>query len=139
KPMNIVRSFRLALVGLTVNKLRSFLTMLGIIIGVAAVITLLSVGRGVQLFVSAEFGGLGNNLLFVFPGKFVPGQNRNPVTGQLAPVGSGLTTDDYLALSDPARAPSLRQVVAEYGRFSSVTRERYTARTQVTGTTSGFV
>ncbi len=136
--MNIVRSFRLALVGLTVNKLRSFLTMLGIIIGVAAVITLLSVGRGVQLFVSAEFEGLGNNLLFVFPGKYVPGQNRNPVTGQLAPVGSGLTTDDYLALSDPARAPSLRLVVPEYGRFSSVTRERYTTRTQVTGTTSGF-
>ncbi|MCB8953832.1 MAG: ABC transporter permease [Ardenticatenales bacterium] len=136
--MKIVQSFRLALVGLSVNKLRSFLTMLGIIIGVAAVITLLSVGRGVQLFVSAEFEGLGNNLLFVFPGKFVPGQNRNPVTGRLAPVGNGLTTDDYLALSDPARAPSLKLVVPEYGRYSSVTRDRYTARTQVTGSTPGF-
>ena len=57
--MNLVESTRLALVGLTANKLRAFLTMLGIIIGVAAVITLISVGRGVEAVVINEFQGIG--------------------------------------------------------------------------------
>ena len=68
--MNLFENIRLALKGLTANKLRAFLTMLGIIIGVAAVITLLSVGKGVESFVVEEFESLGNNLLFVVPGQF---------------------------------------------------------------------
>ena len=55
--MNLLESIRLALVGLTANKLRAFLTMLGIIIGVAAVITLISVGRGVKPWSSTNFRG----------------------------------------------------------------------------------
>ena len=67
--MNLSENLRLALRALSANKLRALLTMLGIIIGVAAVITLLSVGQGVESFIVAEFEGLGNNLLFVFPGQ----------------------------------------------------------------------
>lgn len=51
------------------NKLRSVLTLLGIIIGVSAVITLLSVGDGVQQYVTSRFQGIGSSLLFVFPGR----------------------------------------------------------------------
>ena len=68
--MNLSENIRLALRALSANKLRAVLTMLGIIIGVAAVITLLSVGQGVEAFIVAEFEDLGNNLLFVFPGQF---------------------------------------------------------------------
>ena len=72
--MNLAENIRLAIRALTSNKLRALLTMLGIIIGVAAVITLLSVGKGVESFVVGEFEDLGNNLLFVFPGQLEPGQ-----------------------------------------------------------------
>lgn len=136
--MALIQNFRLALRGLAVNKLRSFLTMLGIIIGVAAVIALLSVGRGVEQFIAAEFEGLGNNLLFVLPGQFSPNALAGPNARRQTPGGS-LTTDDYLALADPLRAPRLKRVVPEYGRFASVTYKGYVVRTQVNGTTPEFV
>jgi hypothetical protein len=55
--MSIVESARIALGALTANKLRAVLTMLGIIIGVGAVIALLSVGHGFQEYISQQFGG----------------------------------------------------------------------------------
>ena len=65
--MNLVESFRIALRALNANKVRSALTMLGVIIGVAAVILLVSIGTGVQDEVTGSIEGLGSNLLFVFP------------------------------------------------------------------------
>jgi ABC-type antimicrobial peptide transport system permease subunit len=67
--VNLVESFRIALRALSANKVRSALTMLGVIIGVAAVILLVSIGTGVQSQVTGQISGLGSNLLFVFPGK----------------------------------------------------------------------
>lgn len=65
--MNLAESFRIALRALNANKVRSALTMLGVIIGVAAVILLVSIGTGVQSEVTGSIEGLGSNLLFVFP------------------------------------------------------------------------
>ena len=130
--MNLFANIRIALTGLTVNKLRSFLTMLGIIIGVAAVITLLSVGRSVEAFVVGEFEGLGNNLLFVFPGRLEPGE------GPPRPGGSDLTNQDVAILADSLRSPDLLAVVPEYTRLASVTRGRYEARTNISGTSADF-
>lgn len=130
--MNLVENVRLAITSLLANKLRAFLTMLGIIIGVAAVITLLSVGRGVEAFVIAEFEGLGNNLLFIFPGQLERGQ------GPPRPGGSGLTNDDAVALSDPLRAPDVVAVVPGFDRLATVTRGRHETRTTISGTTSDF-
>jgi putative ABC transport system permease protein len=131
--MNLIESTRLALVGLTANKLRAFLTMLGIIIGVAAVITLISVGRGVEAVVIDEFQGLGNNLLFVFPGNIDPSDPRPPRAG-----GAGLTLDDADALADPFRVPDLLGVVPSYDRPAIVTRGRQETRTTISGTTPQF-
>jgi putative ABC transport system permease protein len=130
--MSLWENVRLALRALQANKLRSTLTMLGIIIGVAAVITLVSVGQGVQAFVVGEFQGLGNNLLFVFPGQFVPGEGPRRRGGQ------GLTDGDVEALSDPVRVPDVVAIVPEYGRSATVTRGGHEARTSITGTTTGF-
>jgi len=130
--MSLWENVRLALRALQANKLRSTLTMLGIIIGVAAVITLVSVGQGVQAFVVGEFQGLGNNLLFVFPGQFVPGEGPRRRGGQ------GLTDGDVKALSDPVRVPDVVAIVPEYGRSATVTRGGNEARTSITGTTTGF-
>ena len=57
----LVENLRLALRSLSANKLRAALTMLGIAIGVAAVITLLAVGQGVSRYVTSQFEGLGTN------------------------------------------------------------------------------
>lgn len=130
--MNLVENIRLAILGLSANKLRAFLTMLGIIIGVAAVITLLSVGKGVEAFVVAEFEDLGHNLLFIFPGQLEPGQMPQRAGG------SGLTNDDVAALADPLRVPDVVAVVPEYDRVATVTRGRNETRTTIAGTSSDF-
>ena len=67
--MNMLESFRLAFRALAANKLRAALTMLGIIIGVGAVITLMSAGEGVTVYIEERFQGMGSNLLFVIPGS----------------------------------------------------------------------
>ncbi|MEZ4593454.1 MAG: ABC transporter permease [Chloroflexota bacterium] len=131
--MNLLESIRLALVGLTANKLRAFLTMLGIIIGVAAVITLISVGRGVEAVVIDEFQGLGNNLLFVFPGDQDPTDPRPARSG-----GAGLTLADAEALADPFRVPDLLGVVPSYDRPAIVSRGGEDARTTISGTNTQF-
>jgi putative ABC transport system permease protein len=71
--MNLVESFRIAIRALNANKVRSALTMLGVIIGVAAVILLVSIGTGVQNQITGQVAGLGSNLLFVLPGKMESG------------------------------------------------------------------
>ena len=71
--MNLNEALRIALRALSANKLRSLLTMLGIIIGVGAVITLLSVGRGVERYVTNQFQSIGSNLLFAVPGQLTSG------------------------------------------------------------------
>lgn len=63
--MNIFKSFKIAWNALKVNKLRSLLTMLGIIIGVAAVIVMTSIGEGTKYSVTQEFSSLGTNLIYV--------------------------------------------------------------------------
>ncbi len=132
--MNLSENFRMALTALVANKLRALLTMLGIIIGVAAVITLVSVGRGVEGVVLSEFEGLGNNLLFVFPGQLSPEQQ-----GPLRSGGSGLTDKDVTALADPLRVPDVLRVVPIYERPAIVVNGRHDARTTITGTTTDYV
>ena len=63
--MNILESFKIALDSIRVNKLRSILTMLGIIIGVASVITMTSLGNGLSNLVGSEINANGSNLLYV--------------------------------------------------------------------------
>lgn len=67
--INLFEVFKTSLIALGSNKVRSALTMLGVIIGVAAVILLISIGRGVQNYITDQFEALGSNLLFVSPGK----------------------------------------------------------------------
>ncbi len=65
--MSIFEILRTAMESLAANKLRTALTMLGVIIGVASVVTLLSLGAGVQNFVGGQLQTLGTNLVNVFP------------------------------------------------------------------------
>jgi putative ABC transport system permease protein len=89
----LIENIRIALNALRANKLRSVLTMLGIMIGVAAVITLLSIGDGVNRYVADQFIGLGTNLVFIVP-------NDDPNRAE-----SSLTLDDATMLGDTAVVP----------------------------------
>jgi putative ABC transport system permease protein len=109
--MNLLENVRIAVRGLSANKLRAALTMLGIMIGVAAVITLLSLGDGVNRYVADQFIGLGTNLVFVLPGD-------DPNLGQstLTMRDAELMTDAGLVPDAAAVAPILfRGVDLQYG------------------------
>ena len=98
--MTLIQAFIEALESLSGNKLRSGLTVLGIVIGVAAVIAMLAVGQGAQASITGSISGIGTNLLFVFRGD--PGDNvRNP---------KPLTLGDADALRDQFNAPSVAAV-----------------------------
>jgi len=106
--MRVTENIRIALRGLSSNKLRAALTMLGIMIGVSAVITLLSLGDGVNRFIANEFIGLGTNLVFVMP-NIEPGQ-----------VEATLSLADAETLADNAVVPDAVGVAPVYFRNSDV-------------------
>lgn len=66
--MNFTNLFRIAIKALSNNKLRGFLTMLGIIIGVASVITMLAIGQGSKRSIQAEISEMGSNMIMIHPG-----------------------------------------------------------------------
>jgi putative ABC transport system permease protein len=70
----LLEAIKLALQSIRRNALRSFLTVLGIVIGVGAVIAMVTIGNGTTAKVSADLAKLGSNLLFVSPGQFGPGR-----------------------------------------------------------------
>jgi putative ABC transport system permease protein len=95
--VNLVESFRIALRALFANKARSFLTMLGVIIGVSAVILLVSIGSGVQASITGQIEGLGSNLLFVIPGKME--QGGGPGVGGAGGLTKSFTLQDAQLLN----------------------------------------
>ena len=92
--MNFLALLRIALRALAVNKLRSALTMLGIVIGVGAVIVMIAVGAGAQARVEEQIRALGSNLLLVMPGSTTAGGVRMGFGS-----GSTLTEDDVVAIN----------------------------------------
>jgi len=126
--MSLGESLRIALRALGANKMRAVLTMLGIIIGVGAVIALMSVGEGVESFVTGQFQGLGSNLVFVVPGSLNDNADRQPRP-------ANLTYQDALAIADPLAVQDALAVVPEVSRTRLVVygkRETYTTVSGVT-------
>jgi putative ABC transport system permease protein len=108
KAMGLSQALRVALASLAANKLRSALTILGMGIGVGAVITLMSIGQGAEAAVQAQFNSLGTNLVFVQPGT----TNSGGVRQQAGSV-STLTYDDAQAIADPNNVPDASLVSPE--------------------------
>ena len=133
--MNLIESFRIALRALTANKMRSILTMLGIIIGVAAVIALMSVGKGVQLMVAEQLQSAGSNLLIVMPGNL---KNAQPGDPRLTRPSNPLTNGDWMAIRDPLHVPHLVAVVPNAAGQASIDYGKNTLSLVVTGTNDEF-
>jgi len=122
--MNLLTALASALRALATNWLRSMLTMLGIIIGVAAVITMIAIGGGAQARVEEQIKALGTNVMLVLPGaRTASGVRLGAQTGQ------SLTEEDAMAIAAEvpevqAAAPSLRtgvQVIAGNTNWSTTT------------------
>ena len=95
--MNLLECVSVALLSVRSNKMRSGLTMLGVIIGVAAVVIMVAIGEGANLQVSSQIQRLGSNLLVVTPGRI-----REPGARTMGAFGSMdvLTLDDVEAIHD---------------------------------------
>jgi len=111
--LNLIEALRIAFDSLLANKLRAILTMLGIIIGVGAVIALLALGGAIQTLVTSELQGLGSNLVFLFAGTNDPETNRR--------VPPRLTNEDIAAIADPLNVPAVAAVCAELSRRALTT------------------
>ena len=131
--MNIVETFRVSLEAILSNKMRSGLTMLGVIIGVMAVILLVSIGEGAKVYITRELTGLGTNLLIITPGK-------TTTSGGFHPPSAGtvrkLTYDDALALK--RRAWMLSDAVPIVIGTGTIKYQNRTRDTMVIGTSPEF-
>ncbi|MBC7258579.1 MAG: ABC transporter permease [Chloroflexi bacterium] len=136
--MNIAESIKIAFRSLSANKLRAALTMLGIIIGVAAVITLLSVGQGVQVLVQEQIQSIGSNLLFVVPGNLSAQSSRNAGSAMATSTINTLTYGDAKAIADPQRVPDVQAVAVESFINTTVVYRDRGIRTSVSGTTVNY-
>jgi len=114
--------------------MRSALTMLGVIIGVAAVIALLSIGQGAQMAIVGEITAVGTNLLRVEPGS-------GPMGGPRSDEGASVTTltyDDAQAIADPGNVPDAMAVTPEFIQFAQIVFGNENINAQVVGTTAEY-
>lgn len=126
--MNLTQSIREALESLMANKLRAALTILGIVIGVAAVIAMLAVGTGAQDTILGSISGIGTNLLFVFDSNFTQDvRNEQP-----------LTMADAAAIADVFQAPHIQSVAPVVNGSVSANFSGETVSVELFGVTPEF-
>lgn len=121
-------SILIAFAGLKANKLRAMLTMLGIIIGVGAVIAMVSIGMGVRDKVESSIAGLGSNLLVVTPGAASSGGSRQA-------AGSGITLNEKDAVAIAQEIGGVNLVAPAVSRSYQVVFGNQNWTTSVQGTT----
>ena len=129
--MSGLQTLRVAVRALARNKLRSFLTTLGIIIGVSAVIAMVAIGEGAKSSVEASFASMGSNLLVVLPGSTTAG-------GQRGGFGSmpTLTWDDLRAIR--SEVPTVKYAAPQLRSNAQVLSEDQNWSTSVFGTTTEY-
>ena len=113
--MSISNLLKIALRAIAANKLRSFLTMLGIIIGVGSVITMLAIGQGSKQSISKQISEMGSNMIMIMPGQDMRGGVRQDASSM-----ETLKLTDYAALKEQCRYISaISPVVNSAGQFIS--------------------
>ncbi len=129
--MNFLSTFKLIFRTLQARKGRSFLTILGIVIGVAGVIIIIALGAGAQSLVLGQITKLGSNLLSVQPGK---SNDKGPPAQLFGIVVTTLTANDAAALRDSTRVPHAAAVNTMVRGSVTVTWESQSVDTNFTGT-----
>jgi putative ABC transport system permease protein len=129
--MNMLQTLRVATRALLRNKLRSFLTTLGIVIGVSAVIAMVAIGEGAKAMVEQSFASMGSNLIIVMPGA----TSRGGAFGGFGSLPT-LTWDDLKAIQ--TEVPSVRWAAATLRSVAQVVSEDLNWSTTVYGTTPEY-
>lgn len=128
--MNVSEILRISLRSIKANRMRSLLTMLGIIIGVSAVILLVSIGQGASKSITSQIQGLGSNLLIISPGQ-----------AQQGGINLGAGTLNTLTLEDAdaiARQPSVESVAPYVRKNVQIIWRNMNQATSVEGTTAEY-
>ena len=128
-----LESILIALEGLKVNKLRSLLTMLGIIIGVAAVVAMVSIGLGVQQKIQSSIAGLGSNLLIVMPGS------SKPTGGVRQAAGSNITLTNQDSKAIGREISGINYIAPTVSQQYQIIYGNQNWNTSVTGTTPEYL
>jgi putative ABC transport system permease protein len=130
---DLSENLRVALGGLVVNKMRSGLTMLGVVIGVAAVIALMSIGQGAQASITEQISDVGSNLIFVFPGS----TSMHGVRGASGSAAT-LTYADAEAIADPGHVPDAVIVAPVFSQNTQVVFGDENVNVSVSGVTPEY-
>ncbi|MGL6284151.1 MAG: ABC transporter permease, partial [Microcoleaceae cyanobacterium] len=128
--MDFLESVRMATTTLVANKMRSGLTMLGIIIGNASVIAMIGIGEGAQKFVNTEVNSLGPNLLFIIPGS--PEAQRRPLYPKQT-----LVLADAEAIA--GQVPSVKEVAPSLNGSEVISYQNKNITGTIIGTTPEFL
>src|SRR4051812_33894640 len=126
--MNFLDTFRVAFTALSTNRLRALLTTLGIVIGVASVVSLMSLGGSLQNYVTSQFASLGVDVLQISAAR-----NRNTSSGT-----QPLTTDDADGLLTSSAGQYLSEVAYTYSVQGTVSADGNSSSPSITGVTINY-
>ncbi|MCX6811949.1 MAG: ABC transporter permease, partial [Candidatus Berkelbacteria bacterium] len=144
--MKIYLLFKQSIKAIFANKGRSFLTILGIVIGIGSVIALMSLGNGLNVYISKEIGNLGTTTLIILPGAgFSQQQNTSSSgnhsgfgnqggSGNISEGASTLTSEDYNSLLDKEKNPNIDSAVGSINGSGIFGDQRFS----VTGATASI-
>ena len=131
--MRLLKYFPLAAESIAAHKMRSILTMLGIIIGVASVLTTLGIGRGASVDIMQQIASEGLTLLNIESGAI-----SGAISDQTWTSGQPFTMADVAALSDRSLHPDVSQAVPLYSRYIFLVAGNNSRYSEVVGTTSAY-
>jgi len=131
--MKVIRYLRVAIESILAHKLRAILTMLGIIIGVAAVLITMGIGRGAAASITERIESQGTNLLSISPGATSSGGMR-----EASGSARTLTIGDAQALMDQSLHPAIARVAPEYGANAQLVYGSTNTNNQITGVTAVY-
>lgn len=134
--LNIKQSLKTSIKSLLTNKVRSFLTMLGIIIGVSSVIIIISVGAGAQSLILSQIEGIGANTISITPGK---SDDKGPPTSVLGIVVTTLSLDDLNSLERNKKDIGIYSLVAYVNGVGTVSFQNNSYDTNLEGVTEGYL
>jgi len=129
----IKQALKISWSALLANKVRSFLTMLGIIIGVGAVVLVMALGSGAQSLILGQLSGLGSDLVGVTPGN---SENNGPPASVMGITITTLTNNDLAAVSD---LPEIVSAAGYASGFSSVDFQSFSYDTSVNGASASYL
>jgi putative ABC transport system permease protein len=131
--MNLLLTFKIALRALARNKMRSILTMLGIIIGVGAVIAMVGIGQGASASIQKQISNLGNNMLYVWPGSTMQGGFRGGMGSS-----NTLTPEDVAAIEAECPAVKAASPAVRAGGQLVFGNQNWSASSGIMGTNEKF-